>query len=54
MHRDWFSDDKAIADHFANTLPGIGVRNFVDFIGVEPDLALAAAHYGRGKALLSS
>ena len=54
MHRDWFPDDKPIADHFSNALPGIGIRDFVYFIRVEPDLALTAAHDGRGKALLSS
>ena len=43
MHRDRLSDDKAIIDEFADGLAGIGIGDLCDFVGVEPDLALAAA-----------
>lgn len=52
MHGNWLADDKAIADEFSDRLSRVGVRDFVDFIGIEPDLALAAAHDGRREALL--
>ena len=45
VHGDWFADDEAISDEFSDGLAGIGVGDFVDFIGVEPDLALAAADH---------
>jgi hypothetical protein len=53
MHGDRFADDEAIADQFTDGLTGIGVGDFVDFIRVEPDLALATANYRGGEALLS-
>lgn len=53
VHGDRFADDEAIADQFTDGLTGIGVGDFVDFIRVEPDLALAAANYRGGEALLS-
>ncbi len=52
MHCDGLADDKAIADEFADGLTGVGVGDFIDFIGIEPDLALATADYGSGEALL--
>jgi hypothetical protein len=54
VHGNRLADDKAIADEFANSLAGIGVRDLVDFVGVEPDLALAAADDGGGKAFLGA
>jgi hypothetical protein len=53
VHSDGLADDEAILDELANRLAGVGVGNFVDFIGIEPDLALSAADDGRGEALLS-
>jgi hypothetical protein len=52
VHGDGLADDEAIADKFADGLAGIGVGDFVHFIGVEPDLALAAADDRSGEALL--
>lgn len=54
MHGDWLADDEAIADELADGLAGVGVGNLVDFVGVEPDLALAAADDRRGQALLGT
>ena len=54
MHGDGLADDEAIADKLADCLTGVGVGNFVDLVGVEPDLALATANHGGGQALLSS
>jgi hypothetical protein len=53
VHSDRFADDEAIADQFADGLAGIGVGDFVDFIRVEPDLALATANHRGGEAFLS-
>jgi hypothetical protein len=52
VHGDGLADDEAIADKFADGLAGIGVRDFVDFIGIEPNFALAATDYGSSEALL--
>ena len=54
MHGNGLADDEAIIDELANRLAGVGVGDLVHFVGVEPDLALAAADDRRGKALLSS
>lgn len=35
-------DDESILDQLPDVLPGVGHRDLVDLIGVEPDLALAA------------
>ena len=52
MHSNRFADDEAIADEFSDGLAGIGVGDFVDFVGIEPDLAFSAADHRRGEALL--
>lgn len=54
VHGDGLADDEAIGDQLADGLAGVGVRDFVDFIGVEPDLALSASNDGRREALLST
>ena len=54
VHGDGLADDEAIADEFADGLAGVGVGDLVDLVGVEPDLALAAADDGSGQALLGS
>ena len=43
MHGDRLADDEAITDQFADRLAGIRVGDFIDLVGIEPDLALAAA-----------
>lgn len=54
MHSHGLADDEAIADELADGLAGVGVGDLVHLIGVEPDLALAAAHHGGGEALLGA
>ena len=43
VHGDGFADNKAITDEFSDGLAGVGIGDLVDFIGVQPDLALAAS-----------
>ena len=52
VHGNGLADDEAIANKFADGLAGIGVRDFVHFVRIEPDLALAAANHGSCEALL--
>lgn len=52
MHSNWLSDDQAISDELSDGLAGVGVRDFRDFIGIEPDLSLSAADNAGGEALL--
>ena len=54
MHRHGFADDQAIGHELADGLAGVCVGDFVDFVGVEPDFAFAAAGHGGGEALLSA
>lgn len=53
VHSDGLLDDETIADELADGLTGVGVGDFVDLVGVEPDLALSAADHGGGETLLS-
>ena len=43
MHSNLFADNEAIRDELADGLARVGVGDFVNFVRVEPDLALAAA-----------
>lgn len=52
VHGDGLADDEAIADELADGLARVGVGDLVHLIGVEPNLALAAADHGGGEALL--
>lgn len=54
VHGDGLADDQAIGDQLADGLAGVGVGDLVDLVGVEPDLALAAAEDISREALLSS
>lgn len=54
MHGDRLADDEAIADELADGLAGVGVGDLGHLIGVEPNLALAAADHGGGEALLGA
>jgi len=54
VHRDGLADNKAIGDELADGLARVGIADLVNFVGVEPDLALAAANDGSGEALLRS
>ena len=54
MHRHRLSDDEAISNQFADRLTGVGIGDFVDFVRIQPDLALAATDDRGGQTLLSS
>lgn len=54
MHGDLLADDETIGHELANRLAGVGIGDFVHFIGIEPDLALAAANDGGREALLGA
>lgn len=54
VHGDGLADDEAIADELADSLAGVGVGDLIHLIGIEPNLALAAAHHGGGEALLGA
>jgi len=54
VHSDLFADDEAIGYELADCLTRIGVGDFINFVRVEPDLALAAARDGGGEPLLSA
>ena len=54
MHSDLFADDEAIGDKLADCLAGVGIGDFADFVGVEPDLAFSTAHDGGREALLGA
>ncbi len=52
VHGDGLADDETILDELADGLARVGVGNLAGLVGVEPDLALAAADNGGRKALL--
>jgi hypothetical protein len=54
VHGDGLADDESIADQLSDRLTGVGIGDFVDLAGIEPDLALATADDGRRQALLSA
>lgn len=54
VHGDGLADDEAIADELADGLTGVGVGDLIHLIGVEPNLALAAADHGGREALLGA
>ena len=54
MHGDLLTNDETIGDQFANRLAGVGISDLIYFVGIEPDLALATAYHGGGKALLGT
>ena len=54
MHGDLFANDETIGHELADCLAGVGVGDFVHFIGVEPDLALATANDGGRETLLGA
>lgn len=54
VHFAMYLDDEAIADQLADGLTGVGVRDLINFVRVQPNLALAAADHGGREALLST
>ena len=54
VHGDLLADDEAIGDELADGLAGVGVGDLRGFVGVEPDLAFAAAGHGGGEAFLGA
>lgn len=54
VHRNLFADDQAIGHKFADCLARVGIGDFVDFIGIKPDLAFPAAHHRGSEPLLGA
>ena len=54
VHGDGLADDEAVLDELADGLAGVGIGDFAHLVGVEPNLALAAANHGGGEALLGA
>lgn len=54
VHGNGLADDEAIADELADGLARVGVGDLAGLVGVEPDLALAAADDGGRQALLGA
>lgn len=54
MHGDGLADDEAICNKLSDGLAGVGIRDFADLIGIQPDLSLSAANDGGRQALLGS
>lgn len=54
VHGDGLSDDEAIGHELADGLAGVRIGDFIDFIRIEPNLTLTAAHHGRCEAFLSA
>ena len=52
MNNSRLLHDETILLQAGNVTAGVGQRNFVNFIGIQPDLALSAFEYGSGEALL--
>jgi len=52
VHGHRLADDESIADQFSDRLAGVCVGDFVDFVGIEPDLALSATDDRGRQALL--
>lgn len=52
VHNRGLLHDKTILLQPGDVAPGVGQRNLVNLIGVEPNLALSALEHGSGKALL--
>jgi len=48
------ADDETILHKLADVLAGVGHRDLIDLIGVQPDLVLSALEHGGGKALLKT
>jgi hypothetical protein len=54
VHGDGLADDEAILNELPDSLAGVGVGDFVDLVGVKPDLALSAANNIGREALLGA
>ena len=54
VHSDLLANDQTIRHELADGLAGVGVGDFVHFIRIKPDLALAATNDGGRETLLSA
>ena len=52
VHSHWLFDDKTITDQLSDVLPRVRIGDLADFVGVQPDLLLAALQDARGEPLL--
>lgn len=54
MHNSWLLDNETISVQLGNISTRIRQGDFVDFIGIQPNLAFTALEYGRREALLQT
>jgi len=54
VNNSWLLDDQTITVQLGNITARVRQRNLVDFIGVQPDLALTALEDGSGQTLLQT
>ena len=54
VHNSGLLHDETISLEALNVATAIGQGNFVDFVGVQPNLALSALEDGSGEALLQT
>ena len=54
VHGNLLADDETVRHELADRLAGVGIGDFVHLVGVEPDLALAAANDRGRETLLSA
>ncbi len=54
VHSDRLANDKAIRYELTDGLAGVGVGDFVDFVGIKPDFALPAPDHRGRESLLSA
>ena len=52
MNGLWLADDQTILDQAPDVLARVGVADLVDFIGIQPNLILAAVEDLSGQVLL--
>jgi hypothetical protein len=53
MHGDGLADDEAICNELSDGLAGVGIGDFADLVGIEPNLAFSTANHRGRQPLLS-
>jgi hypothetical protein len=51
---NWLADDETIFGEFSDGLARVGLRDFLGFVGIEPNLTLSAVKNRRRQALLGA
>lgn len=54
VHCDLLAYDKAIGNEFSDSLAGVGVGDFVYFVGIKPDFTLTTPNNRGSKPLLGA